>query len=43
MLIAKVQNDYIESGSEIIISHIVITSSGGRLYVLYNQFKNVPW
>lgn len=42
-VLKKVQSDYILSGSEIIISHIVVTAAGNCLYVLYNQFKNVPW
>ena len=42
-IIARVQRDYIDGGSEVIISHIIISSVAGRLYVLYNQFKNVPW
>ncbi|OMJ66234.1 hypothetical protein SteCoe_37000 [Stentor coeruleus] len=42
-LVKKVQNDYLLTGSEIIISHIILTTSNQKLYVLYNQFKNVPW
>ena len=42
-VIRRVQNDYISSGSEVIISHIIIVSVGGSLFVLYNQFKNIPW
>jgi WD40 repeat protein len=39
----RVQKDYMSSGSEVIISHIILCSVSGKLSVLYNQFKNVPW
>ena len=42
-VVCRVQNDYIGSDSELIISHIIIVAVGGTLYVLYNQFKNIPW
>ena len=42
-ILHDVQNSYLNSGSEIIISHIIISCIAGKLFVLYNQFKNVPW
>ena len=42
-IVKNVQNELIFDGSEIIISHIILVSCSGKLYVLYNQFKNVPW
>lgn len=42
-IIKKVQNDLVFDGSEIIVSHIVLVSCNGKLCILYNQFKNVPW
>jgi WD40 repeat protein len=42
-ILRRVQEKYLEAGSDIIISHIIVCSAGGKLAVLYNQFKNVPW
>ncbi|OMJ78959.1 hypothetical protein SteCoe_21132 [Stentor coeruleus] len=42
-LLNKVQKDYLSSESNIIISHIILTTSHQKLYILYNQYKNIPW
>jgi WD40 repeat protein len=43
IILKSVQDQLMADKSEVIVSHILIVSHGGKLFVLFNQFKNVPW
>ncbi|CAG9313349.1 unnamed protein product [Blepharisma stoltei] len=43
IVIKKVQQTLLDTGSDLIISHILLIANEGKLKVLFNQYKNVKW